>query len=317
MSSRVSVEKKNAIVPCSGHPVADADEEQVRKAHLAMSKISATANTVTPFRTDPYNYSSYMASESNKIALTHGLSEKQHRQLVLDTIPSLSSAHRFFARSADLTDLFLMISTSATSSLIRTDLEKAINACKLDNSSQDALFTSIMDLHSLLDRKREDYHQQDACEPTLFKQIISRITQQPDLPNFIRESLQQARMRIRQTDRVSELYTSLIAAYNKYVGMKSRYPQNKSIKIRIYLGSRLRKFPGSWPRARERQRSWQGQCHEHHTGLGRPVHESRTWPWPRWSWWRKWRRIQTEFCQAMARREDIPQQVRQPGVQGI
>jgi len=230
LSSRVSVEKKDAIVPCSGHPVADADEEQVRKAHLAMSKISATANTVTPFRTDPYNYSSYMASESNKIALTHGLSEKQHRQLVLDTIPSLSSAHRFFARSADLTDLFLMISTSATSSLTRTDLEKAINAWKLDNSSQDALFTSIMDLHSLLDRNREDYHQQDACEPTLFKQIISRITQQPDLPNFIRESLQQARMRIRQTDRVSELYTSLIAACNKYVGMKSRYPQNKSIK---------------------------------------------------------------------------------------
>ncbi len=61
-------------------------------------------------------------------------------------LPSLSSAHRFFTRSADLTDLFLMISTSATSSLTRTDLEKAINAWKLDNSSQGALFTPIMDL---------------------------------------------------------------------------------------------------------------------------------------------------------------------------
>jgi hypothetical protein len=94
-----------------------------------------------------------MASESNKIALTHGLSEKQHRQLVMDTITSLSSAHRFFARSADLTDLFLMISTLATSSLTLTDLEKAINAWRLDRSSQDVLFTSIMDLHSLLDRQ--------------------------------------------------------------------------------------------------------------------------------------------------------------------
>jgi hypothetical protein len=124
----MSVEKKDAIMPRSGHTVVDANEEQVRKAYLAMSKILATANRVTTFRTDPYNYSSYMASESNKIALTHGLSEKQHRQLVLDTIPSLSSAYRFFARSADLTDLFLMISTLATSSLTRTDLEKAINA---------------------------------------------------------------------------------------------------------------------------------------------------------------------------------------------
>jgi hypothetical protein len=160
----------------------------------------------------------------------HGLSEKQHRQLVLNTIPSLSSAHRFFARSADLTDLFLMISTLATSSLTRTDLEKAVNAWRLDSSSQDALFTSVMDLHSLLDRNREDYHQRDACEPTLFKQIISRITQQPDLPNFICEPLQQALMQIRQMERVSELYTSLIAACNKSVGMKSRYPQNKLIK---------------------------------------------------------------------------------------
>jgi hypothetical protein len=149
----VSIEKKDAIMPCSGHPVADADEENVCKAHLAMSKILATANTVTPFQTDPYNYSSYMASESNKIALMHGLTEKQHRQLVMDTIPSLSSAHRFFARSADLTDLFQMISTLAASSLTQTDLEKAINARRLDSSSQDVLFTSIMDLHSLLDRQ--------------------------------------------------------------------------------------------------------------------------------------------------------------------
>jgi hypothetical protein len=37
-------------------------------------------------------------------------------------------------------------------------------------------------------------------------------------------------MQIRQMDRVSELYTSLIAACNKYVGMKLRYPQNKLIK---------------------------------------------------------------------------------------
>jgi hypothetical protein len=103
-------------MPCSGHPVAYAAEEQVCKALLAMSKILATANTVTLFRRNPYNYSSYMASVSNKIALAHGLSEKQHRQLVLDTIPLLSSAHRFFARSAGQ---FLMISTLATSSLTR------------------------------------------------------------------------------------------------------------------------------------------------------------------------------------------------------
>ncbi len=121
---------------------------------------------------------------------------------VLDTIPSLSSAHRFFARSADLTDLFLMISTSATNSLTQTDLEKVIS------SSQEALFASIMDLHSLFDCNREDYHQRDACEPTLFKQVISRITHRPDLPNFIWESLQQALTRIRQTDRESELNTS-------------------------------------------------------------------------------------------------------------
>jgi hypothetical protein len=122
----VSIEKKDAIMPCSGHPVTDADEEHVCKAHLAMPKILATKKTVTPFQTDPYNYSSYMASESNNIALMHGLSEKQHRQLVMDTIPSLSSAHRFYTRSADLTDLFLMISTLATRSLTQTDLEKAI-----------------------------------------------------------------------------------------------------------------------------------------------------------------------------------------------
>jgi hypothetical protein len=121
-----------------------------------------------------------MASESNKIALTHGLSEKQHRQLVLDTISSLSSAYRFFARSAGLTDLSLKISTLATNSLARTDMEKAINAWRLDSLSQDALSTSIKDLHSLLNRNREDYHQRDACEPTLFKQIISHIRQQPD-----------------------------------------------------------------------------------------------------------------------------------------
>jgi hypothetical protein len=44
LRSCVSVEKKDAIMPCSGHPVVDANEEQVRKAHFAMSKIFATVN---------------------------------------------------------------------------------------------------------------------------------------------------------------------------------------------------------------------------------------------------------------------------------
>jgi hypothetical protein len=140
-------------MPCSSHPVAYADEEQVCKAHLAMSKILSTANTVTFFKGTLITTQATWPSESNNIALMHGLSEKQHRQLVMDTIPSLSSAQRFFTRSADLTDLFLMISTLATSSLTQTDLEKASNAWRLDSSSQDVLFTSIMDLHSLLDHQ--------------------------------------------------------------------------------------------------------------------------------------------------------------------
>jgi hypothetical protein len=112
-------------------------------------------------------------------------------------------------------------------------------------------------------------------------------------------------------DRVSEFYTSLIAACSKYVGMKSRYPQNGLIKSEAPSleiehqsgGTKTTKvaattsgsasaqdseIPKVGAEVKEEADVGQGQCQQHCTGLGRTVDESWTWAWPQLPWWHKW-----------------------------
>ena len=227
LTSRVGVEKKDACVPITSHPPFDADDSAMQKANVAMGRIATIAGQTFPYSTDPFNHVVYICAESNKIALSHRLSERQHRLLILDAIPSQTHYHKYLEEAEDLRVLFSMVSMYATSTMTRTELELAINRWRLDGSNSSSLFASIIELNQLLDKNREDYQFEKPNQPQIFKAMISRMMQQPDLPYAVREALQTARMRIRPDDKMDELATTLNAACQKYIGYRPRGAQSK------------------------------------------------------------------------------------------
>jgi hypothetical protein len=227
LTSRVGVEKKDACLPIASHPQVDADDTAMQKANVAMGRIATIAGQTFPYSTDPFNHVVYICAESNKIALSHRLSARQHRLLILDAIPSQTNYHKYLEEAESLQVMFAMVSIYATTAMTRTELELAINKWRLDGSSSSSLFASIIDLNQLMDKNREDYQLEKPNQPQLFKAMISRIMQQADLPYAVREALQTARMRIRPEDKMDELATTLNAACQKYIGYKHRGMQSK------------------------------------------------------------------------------------------
>jgi len=231
LTSRAATEKKDALRPCAGHPSQDADPEAVRKAHLQMNLVVRSANLVFDFRKSPFNWTAFIASESNKISLTHQLSESQHMELIITTLPSLSQSREYLEMCKTLAELFELISTNSTSIVTRVELEQKINAWKLNNESKDSLFDSVCEIYSLLNRNRDNYGIEPPHPPTLFRQIITRCQALPDIPHFLRESLGTSRLRIRDTDRVDELNMTLMSSLLKFIGVKTRSAQVKSINV--------------------------------------------------------------------------------------
>jgi hypothetical protein len=218
LTSRVRVEKKDACLPIASHPQVEADDSAMQKANVAMGQIASIAGQTFPYSTEPFNHVVYICAESNKIALSHRLLERQHPLLILDAIPSQTHYHKYLEEAENLQVMFAMVSICATSAMTRTEMELAINKWRLDGSSSSSLFASIIELNQLMDKNIEDYQLVKPNQPQLFKAMISRMMQQSDLPYAVREALQTARMRIRPQDKMDELATTLNAACQKYIG---------------------------------------------------------------------------------------------------
>jgi hypothetical protein len=119
--------------------------------------------------------------------------------------------------------MFRIISTLASNVLTISDLEKRINNWRLDNSSDKAMYDSVTTLFDLLQRSMMNKNFNQAIDyPELFRVAVGRIQRIPNLPHFIYKSLNESRLRIRDTDEIDELIVILIGALNPYVGFKQR-----------------------------------------------------------------------------------------------
>ncbi len=78
----------------------------------------------------------------------------------------------------------------------RQSLEKQINSWKLVNTSEADMSMSLVVLIDLLNKNREDYGSEEASYPDLFKQAVSIIRRQDNLPRPVVDALDKARMRV-------------------------------------------------------------------------------------------------------------------------
>jgi hypothetical protein len=104
-----------------------------------------------------------------------------------------------------------------------SDLEKAINKWQLDNSTDKALVNSMTTLMDLLTRSMQHRNRDEVIHyPELFRVAITRVQRDNTLPASIYKALNEARLRIRDSDRMPELNTILFGALNPYIGFKPR-----------------------------------------------------------------------------------------------
>jgi hypothetical protein len=223
LTSRVSTEKKDQIFPNLTYPDRDADEELVRRANVALQASIKSVERRVVYLKDPYNWIMWVALEANKVRAVHRLSKEQQRELVINTIPSSDPDHAYFCMADNLDDLYQVISVLATQILTISDLEKAINSWTLDNSTTNNMYKSLTSLMDLLQRSMEHRNRDQPVElPELFRQAITRIQRDPNLPSFINTKLNEARLRIRDVDKLPELNQILLGSLNAYIGMKPK-----------------------------------------------------------------------------------------------
>jgi hypothetical protein len=129
--------------------------------------------------------------------------------------------------SKDLFDLFSTISTMAPQIMTRADLEKKINQWKLVNTNLSDMSKSLVELSTLINKNHDEYPT-PILPAVLHRAMISRILQQNDLPYGVKTALTEARLRMRDTDSLSEAHTALDSACKKFLG--ARVPRNKLVK---------------------------------------------------------------------------------------
>ena len=226
LTNKVSTEKIDQVRPNPSYPSTDADEDLLRKASVALAtSIKRLDRNMDP-EEDPYNHLLYVALEANKVSSIYKLSKMQQRQLVLNSIPSSDPDYTYFGMAETLDDLYQVISVLASQILTIPQCENLINKWRLDNSTDKNMYKSLTSLMNLLKRSMAHRNRDSPVQlPELFKQLITRIQRDPNLPAFIYTKLNEARLRIRDTDKLPELNQILLGSLNAYIGFK---PKNEN-----------------------------------------------------------------------------------------
>ena len=130
--------------------------------------------------------------------------------------PPSDAEYTYMSLSESLEELFSMISVMASKILTISDLEKAINNWKLDNTSDVNMYRSLTHLIDLLKRSSE-HRDRDAPlhNPEIFRQAITCIQRDSGLPMQLSKSLNEARLKIRDTDTMPELNNILVGCMNQ------------------------------------------------------------------------------------------------------
>jgi hypothetical protein len=227
--ARANTEKKDQLAVLLTYPPDPGASPEVYRKALAQSNnaIRVIEKTYT-YATDPFNYVMMICRESNKLAADFYLSKNQQRNLILEHVP-ISAEYNYLKQAKSLEDLFLTVSTLSTQAVTRASLEKQINAWRLNNRDETVMYRSIVALMDLLDKSREDYEYRDAVPADLFRAAVAIIYRQDGIPRFIREKLEEARLRVRDSDGLGEMTQVLASACQRYVGVKPSKSQNKQI----------------------------------------------------------------------------------------
>lgn len=221
LTNRITTEKKDSITPNASYPVVGAEEDLVRKGNLVLTASMKVVEKKVTFDKEPYNYILHLCLESNKVAISHKLNQPQQRAMILSHIPSSEPEYSYLDSEPTLSGIFAIVSVMSNRILTISEIEKRINAWTLDNSSDNTLYKSVTTLIDLLRRSLEHGNGHEPIKnPELFRQAITRI-QRDKLPKIVYDNLNEARIRIRDTDSIPELTRTIVGALNRYIGMKT------------------------------------------------------------------------------------------------
>ena len=216
LSNRITTEKKDSVKPNPSYPTIPASEDLVRKAALVMAANIRIVERKITFDKEPFNFLYHLCLESNKVAATHNLTKDQQRDLILSHIPSSEPEYNYIAIEKSLSGIFAIVSTMSNSVLTITEIEKRINSWTIDNTTDTTMYKSITALLDLICRSQEHRSGNTPIRyPEVFRQTITRI-QREKLPKVIYDNLNEARIRIRDSDPIPELNNILIGALNRY-----------------------------------------------------------------------------------------------------
>ncbi len=205
LTNRITTEKKDSITPNASYPVVGAEEDLVRKGNLVLTASMKVVEKKVTFDKEPYNYILHLCLESNKVAISHKLNQPQQRAMILSHIPSSEPEYSYLDSEPTLSGIFAIVSVMSNRILTISEIEKRINAWTLDNSSDNTLYKSVTTLIDLLRRSLEHGNGHEPIKnPELFRQAITRI-QRDKLPKIVYDNLNEARIRIRDTDSIPEL----------------------------------------------------------------------------------------------------------------
>jgi hypothetical protein len=169
-----------------------------------------------------YDYVYECALLASSVSANYMLSMDQHKNLVIDSLPS-SAEKNLIGKCTTLENLLNVISTLAPCLKTRSQIEDQIKQWSLVTLSTETITRSVSKLTDLIEAINSDA---PLPHPDLFRAIISRILLEK-LPERVSKELVEARHKISQTDNLNTLLQLLLSVLYSLVGYKPKQSTNQ------------------------------------------------------------------------------------------
>jgi hypothetical protein len=169
-----------------------------------------------------YDYVYECALIASSVTANYMLSMDQHKNLVIDSVPS-SAEKNLIGKCTTLENLLNVISTLAPCLKTRSQIEEQIKQWSLVTLSTETITRSVSRLTDLIEAINSD---SPLLYPDLFRAIISRILLEK-LPERVSKELVEARHKISQNDDLNTLLQLLLSVLYSLVGYKPKQSTNQ------------------------------------------------------------------------------------------
>ena len=229
VEAKASTEKLGIIKPnkAASYPKSNCSDELYTKAVTAMSAEIKRIEKNCTFAANSYNWALEVMSSSNQVASNFGLSEMQHRELILSMVPRSDLSIEL--DQMELTEMYKYVSSMSETLLTRGETEGKIDSWSIKLGSYGEMTMSIQSLKSLYMRLDNPKNAYDLRE--IYDKVVARVRREKSLNSTTLRLLEQARIRNHHEESQDCIIENIISAIKPSLKASGKAAESLAVEV--------------------------------------------------------------------------------------